>query len=111
MEGVFGVGSQQGIANLRTPAVLPGQYGPPPSVVGPAPAGSEFRDLLLRSIEQVNAMQQEANRAVEALAAGEEVSPAEVLIAVQKADLAFRLMMQIRNKLVQVYQELQNIRV
>jgi flagellar hook-basal body complex protein FliE len=56
-------------------------------------------------------MQQEANRAVEALAAGEEVSPAEVLIAVQKADLAFRLMMQIRNKLVQAYQELQNIRV
>ncbi|MBC7351112.1 MAG: flagellar hook-basal body complex protein FliE, partial [Thermogutta sp.] len=31
--------------------------------------------------------------------------------AVQKADIAFKLMMQIRNKLIQAYQEIQNIRV
>jgi flagellar hook-basal body complex protein FliE len=56
-------------------------------------------------------MQQEADRAVERLITGEDVTPAEVLTAVQKADIAFKLMMQIRNKLVQAYQELQNIRV
>ncbi|MCS7236807.1 MAG: flagellar hook-basal body complex protein FliE [Thermoguttaceae bacterium] len=99
------------IVDPRIPAVLPGQYAAPPSLGTSPSQPSEFRDLLLRSIEQVNAMQQEANQAVEALAAGQELSPAEVLVAVQKADLAFRLMMQIRNKLVQVYQELQNIRV
>ena len=37
--------------------------------------------------------------------------PAEVLTAVQKADMSFRLMMQIRNKLVQAYQEIQNVRI
>jgi len=70
-----------------------------------------FREMLLKSIEQVNTMQQEADKAVEALVLGKDVSPAEVLTAVQKADIAFRLMMQIRNKLMQAYQEIQNIRI
>ncbi len=77
-----------------------------------APQGAaSFKDFLLSSIEEVNAMQQAADRAVEQLAVGGEVNPAEVLTAVQKADLAFRMMMQIRNKIVQAYQEVQNIRI
>jgi len=71
----------------------------------------DFREFLLRSIHEVNSMQQEADQAVERLMLGEEVTPAEVLTAVQKADIAFKLMMQIRNKLIQAYQEIQNIRV
>lgn len=72
---------------------------------------SSFKDALLSSIEEVNSMQQQADQAVERLATGEDVSPAEVLTAVQKADIAFRMMMQMRNKLVQAYQEVQSIRV
>jgi flagellar hook-basal body complex protein FliE len=70
-----------------------------------------FQEVLLDSIEQVNALQQDAQRTVETLALGGEVSPIEVLTAVQKADLAFRMMLQVRNKLVQAYQELQGVRV
>lgn len=70
-----------------------------------------FKNFLLDSIHQVNSMQQDANQAVEQLATGGDVSPAEVFTAVQKADLAFRMMMQVRNKLVQAYQDVQNIRV
>ena len=73
-------------------------------------AGS-FKDFLLQSIHQVNSMQQEADHAVESMFTGGDVSPAEVLTAVQKADLAFRMMMQVRNKLVQVYQEVRDIRI
>ena len=73
--------------------------------------GTSFKDQLLDSINQVNSMQQDANRAVETMATGGEVNPAEVLTAVQKADMAFRMMMQVRNKLVQAYQEVQAIRV
>jgi flagellar hook-basal body complex protein FliE len=72
---------------------------------------TSFKDVLLSSIDQVNSMQQAADQAVEQLATGGEVSPAEVLTAVQKADIAFRLMMQIRNKIVSAYQEIQNVRV
>ena len=76
-----------------------------------AVGGSTFKDFLVDSIKEVNSMQQAADRAVEKLAAGEDVNPAEVLTAVQKADIAFKLMMQMRNKMVQAYQEIQNIRV
>jgi flagellar hook-basal body complex protein FliE len=85
-----------------------------PAAPGRAEAGRQadsFKDVLLRSIHEVNAMQQDADRAVEQLATGGEVTTAEVLTAVQKADIAFRMMMQIRNKVVQAYQEIQNIRV
>ena len=74
-------------------------------------SSGSFKNFLLDSIGQVNSMQQDANRAVEQLATGGDVSPAEVFTAVQKADLAFRMMMQVRNKLVQAYQDVQNIRV
>jgi flagellar hook-basal body complex protein FliE len=89
---------------------------PMPPTVGAAGAaesagGSSFKDLLLNSLQQVNSMQMEANQAVETMAGGGDVNPAEVLTAVQKADLAFRMTMQIRNKLVQAYQEIQNIRI
>ncbi|HET6882627.1 MAG TPA: flagellar hook-basal body complex protein FliE [Pirellulales bacterium] len=73
--------------------------------------GGSFKNFLLDSIQQVNSMQQDANQAVEQLATGGDVSPAEVFTAVQKADLAFRMMMQVRNKLVQAYQDVQNIKV
>jgi flagellar hook-basal body complex protein FliE len=43
--------------------------------------------------------------------AGEPFKPAEVLTTLQKADISFQLMLQIRNKLVQAYQEVNNIRI
>jgi flagellar hook-basal body complex protein FliE len=75
------------------------------------PAAGGFKELLLQSIDDVNSMQQQADQAVESLMTGGEVDPAEVLTAVQKADLAFRMMMQMRNKLMNVYQEVKDIRI
>lgn len=72
---------------------------------------ASFKDLLVSSIENVNGMQQQADKAVEALFTGEEINPAEVLTAVQKADMAFRMTMQVRNKLMDVYREIQEIRI
>jgi flagellar hook-basal body complex protein FliE len=94
--------------NLAPPSLLqPGAAGQAAAPAG----GPSFKQQLLESIDQVNSMQAQANRAVEDLAAGEDVNPAEVLTAVQKADLAFRMMMQIRNKLVQAYQEVKDLRI
>ena len=55
--------------------------------------------------------QQEADKAVQQLITGGDVNPAEVLTTVQKADMSFRMMMQIRNKLVAAFQEVNNIRI
>lgn len=73
--------------------------------------GPSFKSFLIDSIKEVNDLQHDADQAVEGLFTGEDVNPAEVLTAVQKADLAFRMMMQIRNKLVAAYDEVKNIRV
>ena len=96
------------IGSLSTQLPLPPA---PPSLKGSATDGTAFKNMLAESIGQVNSMQQEAQHAVEGLMTGEDVNPAEVLTAVQKADLAFKMMMQVRNKLVAAYQEVQNIRV
>jgi flagellar hook-basal body complex protein FliE len=81
-----------------------------PSLNGPA-NNSSFKDMLVDSIQQVNTMQLDADKAVETMFTGGEINPAEVLTAVQKADLAFRLTMQMRNKLMDVYQEIKDIRI
>ena len=72
---------------------------------------NSFKNLLFESIQQVNSLQQDADRAVEQLFTGQDVNPAEVLTSVQKADLTFRLMMQFRNKLVQAYDEIRNMQI
>jgi flagellar hook-basal body complex protein FliE len=93
------------------------QIASPPPLLNPAmgqPAQSgetSFKDMLCDSIKQVNTMQLDADKAVEQMFTGGDVSPAEVLTAVQKADLAFRLTMQMRNKLMEVYQEVRDIRI
>jgi flagellar hook-basal body complex protein FliE len=98
----------QGIQGIRlAPPAMPAAPNAP-AIAEPKQA---FKDFLLQSIDQVNGMQLEANSAVQNLMTGGDVNPAEVLTTVQKADLAFRLMLQIRNKLVQAYQEVKDVRV
>lgn len=96
------------ISNLGQLGATPAT--PPTGSVGKAD-GSAFKNMLVDSIQQVNSMQQDANQAVENLFTGGETNPAEVLTAVQKADMAFRMMMQVRNKLVAAYQEIKDIRI
>jgi flagellar hook-basal body complex protein FliE len=86
-------------------------FSPSAAGVNSTQGSGAFKNYLLDSIQQVNQMQQQADSAVEKLATGGDVSPAEVLTAVQKADLAFKMMIQVRNKLVQAYEEVQAIRV
>lgn len=70
-----------------------------------------FLDLLAAGVEQVNSMQINANGAVHELLTGGEIEQAEVMTAVQKADMAFRMLVQVRNKLMQAYEEINAIRI
>jgi flagellar hook-basal body complex protein FliE len=99
-----------GIQGIRlTPPAVPAVPAMPGA--GDAQPQTAFKDFLLESLGQVNTMQLDANSAVQNLMTGGDVNPAEVLTTVQKADLAFRMMLQIRNKLVQAYQDVKDIRV
>ena len=93
--------------------VSPGAISPglSPGMGASQKTDSSFKNLLIDSIQQVNTMQQDADGLVEKLATGGDVNPAEVLTAVQKADLSFRLMMQVKNKALQAFEEIRNIRI
>ncbi len=70
-----------------------------------------FGDLLKNAIESVNAMQHEAGRLEEAVASGENVNIHQAVIAGEKAGLSFKLLMQVRNKMVEAYQEIMRMQV
>ncbi|MBX3422057.1 MAG: flagellar hook-basal body complex protein FliE [Pirellulaceae bacterium] len=75
------------------------------------PTSGSFMSLLSSGVQAVNQAQQHSDQQVHALLTGGDVQQAEVLTAVQKADMAFRLLIQIRNKLLTAYEELNAIRV
>jgi flagellar hook-basal body complex protein FliE len=76
-----------------------------------AAEGTSFKDMLVKSLEEVNKLQEDANVAYARLAAGKTENVTEVLNAVQKASVAFEMLMQIRNKLVDAYDEIKQMRI
>jgi len=72
---------------------------------------SGFMDSLKSAIERVNDTQVEAGRAVDALMTGDTQDIHRTMVALQQADVSFQLMMQIRNKLVGAYEEIQRMQV
>ena len=71
----------------------------------------DFAGLLAQQVQNVNNMQTDANGMVHSMLTGGDVNEAEVLTAVQKADLAFRMLLQVRNKLIEAYREVQQIQI
>jgi len=82
----------------------------PPGGAPQATEGPEFKQYLLKSLEQVNQLQAEADAGVQRLVTGQSENVAEVFTAVRKADVAFTLLMEIRNKLLDAYQEIRQMR-
>lgn len=87
------------------PALTPLAPASPDAATGPA-----FSDLLRQAVERGGSMQQEADLTVMNALAGGDVTQVEVMSAVKKADLALRMMLQVRNKLLDAYNEIQQIR-
>ncbi|MGD8523239.1 MAG: flagellar hook-basal body complex protein FliE [Desulfobacterales bacterium] len=65
---------------------------------------TSFEQILQQSLSNVNQLQLEADKAVAALATGEEQDLHNTMITMEKADIAFRLLMQIRNKVINAYE-------
>ncbi len=78
---------------------------------GAAAGAGSFSGLLRDGVLQVNSMQQDASTQINELLTGGDVNQAEVFTAVQKADMAFRMLVQVRNKLMSAYEEINNIRI
>ena len=73
--------------------------------------GLKFGEVLKDAIETVNELQRNSDNEIQKLMTGESQDLHATLIAVQKADLSFQMMMQVRNKIVAAYQEIMRIQV
>ena len=91
---------------LAAPAAGTGKESAPASGTG-----KSFKDLVMENLAQVNDLMGSKDQAVERLATGQTDNVTEVMTAISKADLAFKTMMQIRNKLQEAYDELNRLRI
>ncbi len=75
-------------------------------------SGGDFSQILKNTLDQVNQAQQTAQQMTEDFASGQSnVNLQDVMINLQKANLSFQEMVQVRNKLVTAYQNIMNIQV
>lgn len=71
-----------------------------------------FSQILKNTLDQVNQAQQTAQKMTESFASGQDnVNLQDVMINLQKANLSFQEMVQVRNKLVSAYHDIMNIQV
>ena len=76
-----------------------------------AEGGVSFKDVLMKNLNEVNQLQQDADKSLENFVTGKSQNMGEVISASQKASLAFSMLTQIRNKLQDAYDEVKNLRV
>ena len=91
--------------------VMPGGPQLLPLPGGKGQEGSDFKQLVQHYLEEVSELQQKADKSVFELASGKTDDLHQVVAAITEADLSFRLMMQIRNKLLEAYQQIMRMQV
>ena len=103
------------IGSTRPDGIRPGGPLGPGQLAGGGrpldPNQPTFKDVLMENIQQVNKLQQDANTAMEDLQTGARDDVETVLMATQKAETAFRMLLAVRNKVMGAYDEIKQIRV
>jgi flagellar hook-basal body complex protein FliE len=95
---IAGLGSIGAIGNL--PKLPP---------LTPSNTGGGFSGVLSNALQQVNQLSGGAEQQIGNLLTGGNADMSSVMIAVEKADVAFQLMMQVRNKIVNAYQDIEKM--
>ena len=96
-----GIGRVAEIQPAKTSAASPAQAEGVPS----------FAETLQNSIREVNSLKVEADKAIEDLATGQGADLQGTILALEKADISFKMMMEVRNKIVSAYQEVMRTQV
>jgi len=89
------------ISSLR---ILPAEVDS--AALSPARSEPGFREVLHSAIDDIQQLEGQAQAKVAGVLSGDGSDVHSALIAVEKADLSFQLMMQVRNKIVSAYEEI-----
>ncbi len=82
-----------------------------PGGVPQDPNAPSFKDLLLKNIDEINKLQQDAAQAIDELTTGKRNDLEGVMLAQSKADLAFKMLQGGRNQVIRAYEDIQQMRV
>ncbi len=74
-------------------------------------AEKPFMDTLKESLAQVDGLKKGADIAMTRLTTGENQEIHQTMIAIEKADVSFKLMMQVRNKILSAYEEISRMQI
>lgn len=104
------------VAPETLPMRLPGAgavapVGTPREITPGQPASESFGSLLGRLVGDVNSKQNAAASAMQALQTGGDVSLHQAVIAMEEASVSFQLMVEVRNKLLESYQEIMRMQI
>jgi flagellar hook-basal body complex protein FliE len=107
---------QNAAASAQTQTISPtdlAKLDSAPSIQPSAPASStgSFENLLGNFVGDVSQKQTAANDTVNALFSGQNVSLHQTMISMEEANLSFQMMVEVRNKLLDSYQELMKMQV
>ena len=73
--------------------------------------GPSFKETFSNFLSDVNQMQQKADQSIQKMISGEITDVHQVMSSVEEAGVAFNMMMEIRNKVMDAYQEIMRIRL
>jgi flagellar hook-basal body complex protein FliE len=106
MSAISGVGAIQPVQPLaRTNSIGPVQG------TSKAEWTESFGEALDGAIEKVDDIQTKADKTVLGLSTGEVEDVHQVMIAMNEADIAFRMMLEVRNRIVDAYKEISRLQV
>jgi len=111
MDGLTVRGGQQLLTTGKTTSETRAAENAPLQANGSTSNSKSFAETLKDSIQQVNQLQKDADVKMQQLATGKTDNIQDVMIAAEKADIGLRLMMQVRNKIVDAYQEVMKMQV
>ncbi len=73
--------------------------------------GDDFAQTLMDAIQEVNQAQADSRNLQNSAIAGQPVEPHDVMIAMERAGMSMQLTLQVRNKLLEAYQEINRMQV
>jgi flagellar hook-basal body complex protein FliE len=95
-------------------SILPNPQGPTPMTEGPAAAQKNFSDAvdaIGKYVSKVDDLQQSSENSVEDLLTGKNNDVTAVVSSVAKADVSFKVLVGVRNKLIEAYKQTMNMQL
>ncbi len=96
----------QGINSVQN-LIVPSQINP----IGEKNQGIDFKQLLMEALQNVNSLEQESSKITEDFIAGRTDNIHSVLIAGEKASVSLQFVLEVRNKVLDAYQEIMRMQV